>query len=267
MVDVSDPSCPRNWLAGAEVLWSQSPDAYLASHAAGDDDLYRSSYAYNAFGEVTAVTSPFADPRSTPYASEVLATSGLVGYWRLGETSGTSAADSSGSGHPATLSGGVTKGQAGALVGDANGAMSLDGTSGHLLAPGAAIPNGPYTLAVWVKATAADPNAGLLGQWAGGGAMLWLDGSGAYGLAHTGSGSDFLSSGVAPRIGAWDLVVGVFDGAELRLYVNGTLAASLATTTNPGTAAVPVELGALPPPSPAEPPQVRSRPRTTGPAT
>ena len=36
-------------------------------------------------------------PTSSPYASAVAATPGIVSYWRLGESSGTSACDAVGS--------------------------------------------------------------------------------------------------------------------------------------------------------------------------
>lgn len=50
-------------------------------------------------------------------------------YWRLGESSGTNAADASGNGRSGTYGAGVTLGQTGALVGDANTAVSLTNTS------------------------------------------------------------------------------------------------------------------------------------------
>jgi hypothetical protein len=60
-------------------------------------------------------------------------------YWRLGESSGTTAADSSGNGNVGTYVGGVTLGQTGALLSDAaNTAAALNGSSG-LVDTGAAM--------------------------------------------------------------------------------------------------------------------------------
>jgi PKD repeat protein len=64
-----------------------------------------------------------------PYSAAVTATSGLIDYWRLGETAGTTFADSVG-GHNATVQGGVTLGAAGPLGPDSNPAASFDGANG-----------------------------------------------------------------------------------------------------------------------------------------
>lgn len=54
-----------------------------------------------------------------------------VGYWRLGETSGTSAADASGNGNAGTYEGTYSLNQT-SLVGDANPCASFDGGSGRV---------------------------------------------------------------------------------------------------------------------------------------
>ena len=63
------------------------------------------------------------------FASTVL---GLapVGYWRLGEASGTTMTDSSGNAHDGTYNGGVTLGQPG-LVDDTDTAALFDGSTGY----------------------------------------------------------------------------------------------------------------------------------------
>jgi hypothetical protein len=63
---------------------------------------------------------------SPQYKSVVLA-DGPVIYWRLDETLGTVAADSSGSGHDGTYGAPTVLGQPGALVRDANLAVSIAG--------------------------------------------------------------------------------------------------------------------------------------------
>jgi hypothetical protein len=53
------------------------------------------------------------------YSKTILADTPIA-YWRMGETSGTSIADSSGNSHSGTYASGVTLGQAGAIIGDTN---------------------------------------------------------------------------------------------------------------------------------------------------
>jgi hypothetical protein len=88
----------------------------------------------------------------TTYAGTVLADAPLA-YWRVDEASGTVAHDMSGHGNDAQYVGGVTLGTGGALIGDADKAVTLDGATGHLDAgnrfnfTGAAA----YTLECWAQ--------------------------------------------------------------------------------------------------------------------
>jgi PKD repeat protein len=75
----------------------------------------------------TATTTQTVTIRG-PYNTAVSNTSGLIDYWRLGETSGTTFADSVG-GHNATAQNGVTLGATGPLTLDSNKAASFDGSN------------------------------------------------------------------------------------------------------------------------------------------
>ena len=72
------------------------------------------------------------------YRDAVLGTGGLDGYWRLGETGGTAAADASGRTGPGSYAGGPSLGLRGALHADADGAARFDGTDDELQVGGAA---------------------------------------------------------------------------------------------------------------------------------
>ncbi len=63
---------------------------------------------------------------SDQYSSVVLA-KGPVGYWRLGEASGPTAADASGNGYDGTYLGNPTFGQSGAIVNDPDTAIGFNG--------------------------------------------------------------------------------------------------------------------------------------------
>lgn len=81
------------------------------------------------------------------YAAAILALE-PVGYWRLGESEGPTAADEMGD-RDGTYNGGVTFGET-ALAGDGT-AVALDGTDGEVEVPALALGDGPFTLALWVK--------------------------------------------------------------------------------------------------------------------
>ena len=89
------------------------------------------------------------------YRSTILADSPSA-YWRFGESTGTTATAELGPN--GTYTGGVTLGQTSPLVGSANTAMLLDGTSGYVSVPSNAaldLGDGPFTLEAWIKRTAA----------------------------------------------------------------------------------------------------------------
>lgn len=95
------------------------------------------------------------------YRDVILATPGLVAYWRLGEASGNPQ-DSAGTNHVTTVAGTPTYSVAGALVGDSNTAITFDGTTTEgLSVPDATaldLGNAPFTIEMWVKRAGAARN-------------------------------------------------------------------------------------------------------------
>lgn len=85
-----------------------------------------------------------------------------VAYWRLGEASGTTAADEVGI-RPGTYEGGFTLGQTGAISGDANKAVILDGVNGSHISIGS-VGSGltAFTFETWFK-TSLDARRALFG--------------------------------------------------------------------------------------------------------
>lgn len=228
-------------LTAAETAWTQSPDQYFASHAAGTDELYRTSYTYNALHEAIDELTPAPNDNPTPYQTQLLATSPAAD-WRLGETSGTTAADSSGHGLAGTYTGGYSQGQAGAIVGDANPAVALDGASGRITSA-ATVGSSAYTMSAWVKvASVGQNNRGIAGRWlngAGSGALLFLAG-GRFELVQN---ATYVASSVVAQTGNWYHVVATWDGGTAAIYVNGALNATVPITTPPGAGGTNFEIG------------------------
>jgi concanavalin A-like lectin/glucanase superfamily protein/calcineurin-like phosphoesterase family protein len=108
---------------------------------------------------VLALAGPSAASAATctgstgsPYSNAITSTPGLVSYWRLGESSGTAACDSWGS-NAGTYQGGYTLGRLGALAGDSNTAVQLDGSTGLVSVPhSSSLDVGDtFTVEAWVK--------------------------------------------------------------------------------------------------------------------
>ena len=95
------------------------------------------------------------------YSGVVLATTGLVSYWQLKESAGTSAADSKGT-NSGTYQGGFTFGQTGIPGESPDKATLFDGSTGYvstttnIASPG---PVGPFTLECWFKTTSSSGTA------------------------------------------------------------------------------------------------------------
>lgn len=181
----------------------------------------------------TTVRSPSVAPTVSPglislpirlaadYATTILATSGLVGYWRIGEASG-SVLDSSGNGTTGSASGsGITRDVTGALASGDDGAITNDGTGFiQFASPSSALDVGDvFTLEAWVKPAATGTALGIVSKgpfrW-----LLRLDASGNLELVRSGVAS-IVTSTSAVGTGAWHHVVATKNGSTNVLYIDG----------------------------------------------
>ena len=161
------------------------------------------------------------------YSGAVLG-DGAQSYWRLGEASGAVAASETGSGG-GSYQGGVTLGQPGALSGDGNTSVALDGATGAVSLPN---PNlaGPFTIELWAflkgsGSTGATGYATLAGyDWTH--RLLWSTGNGLLLAQFDGN---FFSTASA-SLNAWHQIVYSFDGSAEHFYIDGVPAGSHPTT-------------------------------------
>jgi hypothetical protein len=228
-------------LTGLKLSWM--PGAYVTNHT-----VYFGTDA-EQLALLGEVTTDYAEPgqlqRNTTYywrVDEVQAdgsiatgqtwsfnTGRLVGWWKLDDGSGDAASDSSGNGHD-----GVLAGNANWAEGVAGGALAFDGDGDYVDAgkdPAFDV-TGQITVAAWIKVDAFDK------QWQ----AIVAKGDSAWRLQRNGGKStlEFACSGlVVPGTmwgdvhgsvdvndGQWHHAAGVYDGAKVCLYVDGTLDAS-----------------------------------------
>jgi len=165
-------------------------------------------------------------PPSYPAGSypALVVADGATAYWRLGETSGTTASDSIGTAH-GTISGGVTLGQAGALA-DGDKAMRFDGTTGKIATTSLTIPS-VMTIEGWVNGSfdvGTRTIVGLIGY-----ELIFAISNGrpsSYGGTFT---PTFVNGASAVPPG-WHHVVLVHNGVTASFYIDGVSAGSVAQT-------------------------------------
>jgi Concanavalin A-like lectin/glucanases superfamily len=183
------------------------------------------------------------------YSAAVVA-DGASHYWRLGEPSGTTAADSiaGGANAPGTISGGVTLGQAGPLA-DGSTAMLFNGTTGKVQTAAniALVP--PFTLEAWVKGAWAI-DSGVVSNTAGGdgtGDFVMLavrtGGQGRLYFEYSAGGNTSLESAGVFNNNQWHHLVGVCRASVSELFVDSVLDPNGASASLTGSTNKPIAIG------------------------
>jgi hypothetical protein len=198
-----------------------------------------SSTTSNGGNTVTAASSFTA----CDYDSTILGTSGLVNYWRLGETSGTTATDSQGTSN-GTYVGAPALGQTGAIAGDTNKAARFDGVNDTVdVADTTALRlNGSWSVEFWAKPISF-PGSGWPGVWRKGDATtangyeLWFDRiTGVF--QYKRNNVTTALTGADITTGGFKHFVVTYNGTTLTAYENGTqtFSGAVSLPSNAGTA-------------------------------
>jgi DUF1680 family protein len=163
----------------------------------------------------------------------------IVAWYRFDESSGTSAADSSGnpSGGPASLVGGASFG-----AGRKANALQLNGTSSHARLPSGLLGNvQSFTVAVWVNLVANTQWSRIFDFGSGTGSYMFLTprssaGGARFAITTGGAGAEQQLNATSPiATGAWTHVAVTGAGGTGRLYVNGAQVATGAMTLTPSS--------------------------------
>ena len=207
-----------------------------AYNSAGNESDFSSEVSYTPSAVVVTNPPPVGQP-PTP--------GGLVAAYSFDEGSGATAFDSSGSGNNGTIKGAswVTYGRFGrglafdgsTSVVTVSDSSSLDLTSG-------------MTLEAWVYPSSFSIWNDMI--YKGGDAYYLEAASSLTAGASVGTGTKTLSSLLSsPKplpLGAWTHVAATYDGATLRIFTNGVLAASRPQTGSLSVSALPLSIGGDP---------------------
>ena len=161
---------------------------------------------------------------SPSYRAAILATPGLVGYWRLGELSGTVARDELAKNH-GTYVGSPTLGAAGLLAGDGDKAVTLNGSSQYVSIAAADALNltAAFSVSTWIYWTSA-LKGGIVEKTIGGVVntqwSLYIE-TGSFCAQVTLSGPTYVTVCTTATGDLAHALTMTYDGATLRLFLNG----------------------------------------------
>jgi hypothetical protein len=186
--------------------------------------------------EATGTTSTAACTATTPAPAP--SPTGLVGAWGFNETSGGTVADASGKGNTGTVAGATRT-----TTGKFGRALSFDGVNDVVTIPDSAsldLTKG-MTLEAWVNPTATSGfrTAIFKENLAAGRPAYSLYGSNGSARPTAEIGATTLAGSQSIPTNTWSHIAATFDGANVRVYRNGTLvgtralSGSLAQTGNP----------------------------------
>lgn len=253
-------STPISTTTAASRIWYQRPQLVYTDTglAAGSTQSYHVTATDPWGNTVTGATSSVvvAGSAAGAYERQVVA-DGATSYWRLGEKSGTSIADTAGT-FTATAKGGVTLGTAGAISGDGNTAATFNGStsgSGTTIASNA-WQNATHVFSVgaWFRTTATTGGE-IIGQGnqtgittttfnTPNGPLTITADSGTHDREISTTGDGHVTFTIVPgnpftitsakggyNDGRWHQVVGTLSGGGIVLYVDGAQVASDSTQT------------------------------------
>ena len=162
----------------------------------------------------------------SPYASRVLKDE-ATDYWRLGEPSGA-ARDWSGI-FDATVGAGVTRGQTGAIAGDADSAAAFSGTTTGIASTATAFPApDTFTLEAWVKTTslAGGKIIGFANRTTGNSSTfdrhVYMDNLGRLFFGVRQSSATTVNTTTRYNDGQWHHIVASLGAGGMELYVDGS---------------------------------------------
>lgn len=163
-------------------------------------------------------------------------TGGLIGHWKLDETTGTSAADSSGNGRNGTMVSGLNAGTTGSY-GAVGRSLKFDGSDDMIHIPDFLGAESAISMSAWVKAEswtgpfrfiagqAKHTNSDSVVEFNYGHAtntMSWT--------VRNAGNVNVITNFTPPQAGVWFHITGTYDGSHSRIYLNGILQDTQAQT-------------------------------------
>ena len=183
----------------------------------------------------TADAAPLGSANAYAYSSLVAGSSPWL-WWRLGDTNGSTAADSSGNARGGTLStAGISRSVEGAVLGDSSTAYHFDGVAGCIASAATLNNPNPITLEAWARTTSNagglvigfGPSSATATGLVGYDPQLFFTATGQLALgASPGGVAQTITTPGSYNDGRWHLVDAVINASAAKIYVDGALTVS-----------------------------------------
>jgi hypothetical protein len=157
----------------------------------------------------------------------------LTAHWKLNQTSGTTATDSSILPNNGTYTNGVGLAAAGPYPGAGDKAADFDGVNDYVATPNEYLYDlaGPMSVAAWIKVDSFTKSwQAIVTKGDSAWRLLRDDSNNGVTFACTGLTTLRVSSVTSVNDGAWHHVVGVYTGSQLQIYIDGKIDNSVAST-------------------------------------
>ena len=206
------------------------------------------NYFNGSIDEVRVSNAALYSSNFTPQ-QHLTASGSTKGLWKF---DGQNVNDTSGNANNGSLQSGATY-STDVPTGPAYHSLSVNGTTGYVSVPNSTSLNitGAITVEVWVKPTSFGGYQSVLSRetfgvsGTGGGYEMQMNplGKMRLDLYHTYNTYTPVIGNTPLNLGQWNHVAGVWDGAYMRLYVNGVLDATITSGNAPGSGTSSLKLG------------------------
>jgi len=236
------PITQRTWTISTNGTTFAAGDRLVVHFTMGDVKACDSTDIH--YGGTTRRSNvQFPGPGGSAYRDAVTETSGLVGYWRFDETSGTTAFDSVSPPFNGTYAGSPALGANGLLESDNNTAVDHDAVDDRIYVPDNAAYDfagtAPFSLEIWINPDVVDTTCRRLfsneiTDAAGTQGYILYVCNGGFGTQRRRDGvnNTLTSANTYASVGTKRHVVSTYDGTTLRLYVDGTQVASTGSSAS-----------------------------------
>lgn len=165
----------------------------------------------------------------------LIAADNLVGWWKLDETEGTIASDSSGYNNHGTVGGDGATFSDNNVIGRIGGGLNFSKRNNYITVTGmSGLPSQQITVSCWAKVTENKSFIRYVNhEWVNNGWLMYsnVNGRPGFGIGQGGTQTNAFANNFTIVLDEWLFMVGTYDGSDVKFYLNGSL---VATTNNPG---------------------------------